>query len=103
MIKYSLGIDFSMKLFHACLSVIDMQQQVKVKALRKFTNNQRGFIELYEWLQKHYKDQDIPLHIVMEATGVYYEQCAMYLLSLIHISEPTRQAEISYAVFCLKK
>src|SRR5678810_1070433 len=26
-----------------------------------------------------------------------------YSLSLIHISEPTRQAEISYAVFCLKK
>src|SRR5674476_1519815 len=25
-----------------------------------------------------------------------------YDLSLIHISEPTRQAEISYAVFCLK-
>src|SRR5678810_1241205 len=24
-------------------------------------------------------------------------------LSLIHISEPTRQAEISYAAFCLKK
>src|SRR5678809_697088 len=28
---------------------------------------------------------------------------ALYWLSLIHISEPTRQAEISYAVFCLKK
>src|SRR5678810_1446633 len=28
---------------------------------------------------------------------------AAYRLSLIHISEPTRQAEISYAVFCLKK
>ena len=27
----------------------------------------------------------------------------LYSLSLIHISEPTRQAEISYAVFCLKK
>src|SRR5674476_382075 len=26
-----------------------------------------------------------------------------HALSLIHISEPTRQAEISYAVFCLKK
>src|SRR5674476_781438 len=24
----------------------------------------------------------------------------IYMLSLIHISEPTRQAEISYAVFC---
>ena len=28
---------------------------------------------------------------------------AALALSLIHISEPTRQAEISYAVFCLKK
>ena len=28
---------------------------------------------------------------------------AVLMLSLIHISEPTRQAEISYAVFCLKK
>src|SRR5674476_1043317 len=27
----------------------------------------------------------------------------LVILSLIHISEPTRQAEISYAVFCLKK
>ena len=29
--------------------------------------------------------------------------CTPVGLSLIHISEPTRQAEISYAVFCLKK
>src|SRR5450759_5680500 len=28
---------------------------------------------------------------------------AVYLLSLIHISEPTRLGMISYAVFCLKK
>ncbi len=27
----------------------------------------------------------------------------LVVLSLIHISEPTRQAENSYAVFCLKK
>ena len=35
-----------------------------------------------------------------------YEKVALLpqvSLSLIHISEPTRQAEISYAVFCLKK
>ena len=41
-------------------------------------------------------------------TGLYAEKMndsMEYLqnLSLIHISEPTRQAEISYAVFCLKK
>ena len=31
-----------------------------------------------------------------------YEE-ALRILSLIHISEPTRHAQISYAVFCLKK
>src|SRR5674476_134504 len=31
------------------------------------------------------------------------EVITVSVLSLIHISEPTRQAEISYAVFCLKK
>ena len=30
-------------------------------------------------------------------------ECAVCLLSLIHISEPTRPLYISYAVFCLKK
>ena len=32
-----------------------------------------------------------------------FKQYTILELSLIHISEPTRQAEISYAVFCLKK
>src|SRR5674476_1596663 len=32
-----------------------------------------------------------------------YPDVPVSKLSLIHISEPTRQAEISYAVFCLKK
>ena len=79
MIRYSLGIDISMKIFHVCLSVIDTQQQVKVKSSRKFTNTTAGFKELHQWIEKHYKQKDLPLCIVMEATGVYYEQCAMYL------------------------
>ena len=35
--------------------------------------------------------------------GFAYRVLDAQYLSLIHISEPTRQAEISYAVFCLKK
>ena len=31
------------------------------------------------------------------------ERCDELVLSLIHISEPTRRTPISYAVFCLKK
>ena len=49
-------------------------------------------------------------HLV-NAGGIHYEPFGIYPgtksslddLSLIHISEPTRQAESSYAVFCLKK
>ena len=36
-------------------------------------------------------------------TNITSEALIWLSLSLIHISEPTRQAEISYAVFCLKK
>jgi hypothetical protein len=39
---------------------------------------------------------------LMSGTGtLYFESGAVKYLSLIHISEPTRQAEISYAVFGL--
>ena len=42
---------------------------------------------------------------VAMAVPVVYSLAKTYpqVLSLIHISEPTRQAENSYAVFCLKK
>src|SRR5674476_167030 len=41
------------------------------------------------------------IHICQISQGCNF--ACSYCLSLIHISEPTRQAEISYAVFCLKK
>ena len=48
-----------------------------------------------------------PNKSAIQAVGQARERCFkrdwVLELSLIHISEPTRQAEISYAVFCLKK
>ena len=44
----------------------------------------------------------LPKLVITDIDGVWTDG-GMYYLSLIHISEPTRQAEISYAVFCLKK
>src|SRR5665213_2381137 len=41
-------------------------------------------------------------YVIAQNGTIAYSYTAMNL-SLIHISEPTRQAEISYAVFCLKK
>ena len=50
---------------------------------------------------KNIKIQELEAAQVARVTGeVAY---VVLNLSLIHISEPTRQAEIAYAVFCLKK
>lgn len=85
--KYSLGIDMACKDFHACLSVLEQDQRVKVKSSATFLNNQQGFTLLLSWINKHYKEQQWPLIIVMEATGVYYENCALFLFrSGYHVS-----------------
>src|SRR5690349_72503 len=84
MIRYALGIDISMKSFQVCLSTLDTELSVKVVASRKFTNDPAGFKEFTEWIRKHCKQPGIPLAILMEATGVYYENCALYLLKAGH-------------------
>lgn len=79
LVKYSLGIDISSETFDANLSVIDSDQNVKVIASRKFENTKHGFVECDKWITKHWKQRDIKLVIIMEATGVYYENCALFL------------------------
>lgn len=79
MLKYSLGIDMSAKDFHCCISSINEEQAVKVIATSKFSNTVAGFKALESWIIKHQKDKTLRFVIVMEATGVYYENCAYYL------------------------
>lgn len=79
-LKYAVGIDVSMKSFACCLSVINDQQEVKVKASHKFTNNVTGFGSLLEWLKRHTKET-LPVVFAMEATGVYHEALAWFLHS----------------------
>ena len=79
LVKYSLGIDISAEAFDANLSVIDSDQNVKVIASRKFDNTKTGFDDCDKWITKHWKQRDVKLVIIMEATGVYYENCALFL------------------------
>jgi len=79
-LKYSIGIDVSKKDFHCCLSIIDSNQKVTVKSTRKLSNSPSGFRDLLAWTKQHRKE-DLPLRIVMEATGVYHEQLAWFLHS----------------------
>ena len=78
-IKNAVGIDISKDKFDACFSQIGINQQVKIKATRCFSSNPKGFKEFDQWLIKHHK-QDVPLVLSMEATGVYYEKLAFFLV-----------------------
>src|SRR5660397_286586 len=63
--------------------------------------------DLMEW----YRIKKAPRVLGHEMTGEIVESMSdkfhvgqrVFVLSLIHISEPTRLRRISYAVFCLKK
>lgn len=84
LVKYSLGIDISSETFDSNLSVIDSEQNVKVISSHKFANNQNGFAECQKWIIKNWKQKDIRLAVTMEATGVYYENCALFLFRKGH-------------------
>ena len=79
MLKYSLGLDISAKTIYACISGIDAAQKVTVKSSCKIANTLAGFKQLDQWVGKHYKQTCVPLVVNMEATGVYYENCALFL------------------------
>ena len=79
MLKYSVGLDISSKKIDCCISVIDINQKVTVKSSTVISNDLKGFKTLDNWIIKHHKEKVIPLVICMEATGVYYESCTLFL------------------------
>lgn len=78
-LKYSVGIDISMKTFSTCISTIDIEQHIKVKGSKKFTNNKTGFKQFYAWVLTKQKEKEIPVVYCMEATGVYHENLSFFL------------------------
>src|SRR5436305_11458292 len=79
MLKYCVGIAVSKTELQCCISVIDQLQKVTVRSSAKFTNTTTGFTRLHQWISTRHKNKEVPLVVVMEATGIYYQQIAMYL------------------------
>ena len=77
-LKYSVGIDVAKQEFKVCISVIDQQQNVTVKATSSFGNSNNGFAEFRKWIKKHHKES-LPIYFLMEATGIYHEHLAWFL------------------------
>jgi len=78
LLKYLIGIDVAKDKFDACLISLDNSLAIKVHSTHKFPNTPAGFKETIVWIKKFCKEQ-IPVEILMEATGVYHEKLAIYL------------------------
>ncbi|MEZ4876580.1 MAG: transposase [Flavobacterium sp.] len=77
-IKYSVGLDISSKKVNGSISLIDENQKVTVKSSIVFYNTLKDFRSCHFGLKVAYQTR-VPLVICMEATGVYHENCALYL------------------------
>jgi len=76
--KQSVGIDISKDSFNTCFSQQEAGQPFRVLSSKKFDSNAKGFRQMHQWIQK-YRCESVELHLLMEATGVYYEDLAYFL------------------------
>lgn len=77
-LKTVLGIDVSKSKFDVCLMTLSTTQTSKIKGTRQFENTEKGIKQLQEWLFKKRIEANT-LHVLMEATGIYYERLAYEL------------------------
>lgn len=88
---YSLGCDIAKDEHTVCLLRYHLQQQHwEVLGRKSFKNTPSGSKALAGWTRRLTKsDPAAPIRCTMEATGVYYEQLALYLFDThpqIHLS-----------------
>lgn len=77
-LKQSIGLDVSKDTVAACFSQQEMGKPFLILSSRTFTINAVGFKQLHEWIVRQHQ-KGVALHLLMEATGVYYEELAYFL------------------------
>jgi transposase len=100
LLSQNLGVDVSKDALDVVFSTMDMQQHVKVKASRKFTNTMNGFKQFQKWVESK-RIKDVDLRILMEATGIYYEQFAWFLYEkkyIVSVILPTKAKRYLQAI-----
>ena len=76
--KQCLGIDISKDKVDCCLGLMDETNSLSELGNRYFNNDLNGFSKLLDWVESKRKT-NVELTVVMEATGVYYENLAYFL------------------------
>ncbi len=78
LIKYTIGVDVAKDKLDICLMSVDVELLHKIKSTRKISNSPAGFKDLLGWIEKHCRE-NVPVQILMEASGVYHEKLAIHL------------------------
>jgi transposase len=78
-LKQVLGIDVAQKELVVSLGRLYEDLTVEVYANKVFANTPKGFTTLLSWVKK-LTDPDMRVRFVMEATGVYHESLAYFLV-----------------------
>lgn len=77
-LKQVLGIDVAQKELVVCLSKLNSDLSIDHYANKVFSNKEAGFVALIKWVKK-LTIENVEIHFVMEATGVYHQKFAYYL------------------------
>ena len=73
-----MGIDVSKDSLSCCIGSSDLNQNEHFSKSKSFSNSEMGFKDLIKWTRDNTSTDN--LWFVMEATGVYYENLAYWLL-----------------------
>lgn len=93
-LKQVAGIDVAQNELAVSVGRLKEDLTIEVYGYKTFTNTQKGFKELVDWVKK-ISVPEMPLRYVMEATGVYHESLAYYLVDdkqLISIVMPAKMS-----------
>lgn len=72
------GIDVSKDTLDLVIMSLNDDFDFKIVSSGKFENNKKDIKKLITWIKRH-QIKDLPLQVIMEATGVYHEQLAYML------------------------
>jgi len=93
-IKQNVGVDISKGDFKVCFSGMTSAIDVVKLGSKTFDNNSKGFTSLLEWvLQKNKGNAELLPNFTLEATGVYYENLAYFLVEMgytVHVVLPNQ-------------
>ena len=93
-LKQVAGIDVSQNELAVSLGRLKEDLTIEIYGYKTFTNTEKGFKELIEWVKKM-TVATVPIRYVMEATGVYHEALAYYLVDdkkLVSIVMPNKMS-----------